>query len=81
MVFHFNGKLYDGEEEKEIREIFKSIKRGREGGSISKPRRSITHERCRFKDGCVEILMTDEEMEQAYSDIGKTWEDIKNECV
>ena len=81
MVFHFNGKLYDGEEEKEIREIFKSIKRGREGGSISKPRRSITHERCRFKDGCVEILMTDEEMEKAYSDIGKTWEEIKNECV
>ena len=81
MVFNFNGKLYDGEEEKEIREIFKSIKRGREGGSISKPRRSITHERCRFKDGCVEILMTDEEMEKAYSDIGKTWEDIKNECV
>ena len=81
MVFHFNGKLYDGEEEKEIREIFKSVKRGREDGSISKPRRSITHERCRFKDGCVEILMTDEEMEKAYSDIGKTWEDIKNECV
>jgi len=81
MVFHFNGKLYDGEEEGELREAFEHMRRGREGRSISKPKPSVTHPRCRFKDGCVEILMSDEEMEQAYNDIGKTWEDIKNECV
>jgi hypothetical protein len=81
MVFHFNGKLYDGEEECELREAFEHMRRGREGRSISKPKPSVTHPRCRFKDGCVEILMSDEEMEQAYNDIGKNWEDIKNECV
>ena len=81
MVFHFNGKLYDGEEEGELREAFEHMRRGREGRSISKPKPSVTHPRCRFKDGCVEILMSDEEMEQAYNDIGKNWEDIKNECV
>tara|TARA_R110000824_G_scaffold385654_1_gene579967 strand:- start:5472 stop:5717 length:246 start_codon:yes stop_codon:yes gene_type:complete len=81
MTFHFNGKLYNGEEEREIREIFESIKCGREGRSISKPQKSITHNRCRFKDGCVEILMTHEEIENAYNDIGKTWEDIQDECM
>jgi hypothetical protein len=83
MVFHFNGKLFHGNNVVEIRGIFESVTSGREGGSISKPKPSYVNKKNKLRPK-FEILMSHEQMieeEQSYSDAGKTWSEVKNECV